>query len=66
MVLSVVSLIIVRGKILDNVQLMGEEVAEHLLVKENEKIENYDFFIFTIKLYYNTNIVYHFFFFCQL
>lgn len=56
MVLSVVSLIIVRGKILDNVQLMGEEVAEHLLVKENEKIENYDMFVRTASIWLDDQI----------
>lgn len=56
MVLSVVSLIIVRGKILDNVQLMGEEVAEHLLVKENEKIENYEMFVRTASIWLNDQI----------
>lgn len=49
-VLSIISLMMVRKKILDNIQLMGEEVSEHLLIKENGKIENYDMFVRTASI----------------
>lgn len=55
-ILSIFSLALVREKILDNVQLMGEEVAEHLLMKENEKIENYEMFIRTASIWLNDQI----------
>lgn len=55
-ILSITSLVIVKEKILENVQLMGEEVAEHLLIKENEKIENYEMFIRTASIWLNDQI----------
>lgn len=55
-ILSTISLMMVRRKILDNIQLMGEEVAEHLLIKENEKIENYDMFIRAASIWLNDQI----------
>ena len=55
-ILSAFSLVLVREKILDNVQLMGEEVAEHLLIKENEKIESYEMFIRTASIWLNDQI----------
>lgn len=55
-ILSTISLMMVRRKILDNIQLMGEEVAEHLLIKENEKIENYDMFVRAASIWLNDQI----------
>ncbi len=55
-ILSVFSLVLVREKILDNVQLMGEEVSEHLLIKENKKIENYEIFIRAASIWLNDQI----------
>lgn len=54
--LSITSLVIVREKILENVQFMGKEVAEHLLIKENEKIENYEMFVRTASIWLNDQI----------
>lgn len=55
-VLSIISLMMVRKKILDNIQLMGEEVSEHLLIKENGKIENYDMFVRTASIWLDDQI----------
>lgn len=47
MVLSVVSLIIVRGKILDNVQLMGEEAVK---IFKNSKIGEINLILMDIQM----------------
>lgn len=53
MILSIFSLVIVRQKILDSVQLMGKQISEQLLIKENEKIGHYDMFIRTASMWLN-------------
>lgn len=52
-ILSIFSLIIVRQKILGSAQLMGRQISEQLLVKENEKIGHYDMFIRTASMWLN-------------
>ncbi|MDO5788313.1 MAG: ATP-binding protein [Fusobacterium sp.] len=59
MILSIFSLLIVREKILDNVQLMGKQVSEQLLIKENEKIGNYEMFVRTAGIWLNDQIEKH-------
>lgn len=58
-ILSIFSLILVKGKILDSVQLTGKEIAEYLLIKENKKIENYEMFIRTASIWLNNQIIHN-------
>lgn len=54
--LSLLSLFVVKKKILNNIQITGDQIAEHLLIKENEKIEDYEMFIRTASVWLNDQI----------
>lgn len=55
-VLSGISLLVVRKKILDTVQIMGEEISSHLLLKEDKKIDSYEMFLKTASRWLNNLI----------
>lgn len=59
MILSIFSLLVVKDKILDNIQLMGKQISEQLLIKENEKIGNYEMFVRTAGIWLNDQIEKH-------
>lgn len=59
MILSIFSLLVVKDKILDNIQLMGKQILEQLLIKENEKIGNYEMFVRTAGIWLNDQIEKH-------
>lgn len=54
--LSVISLLVVRKKILNNVQVMGQEISSHLLLKEAKRIDDYEVFIKTASKWLNALI----------
>lgn len=57
--LSIFSLVVVREKILNNIQLMGKQISEQLLTKENEKIGNYEMFVRTASIWLDDQIEKH-------
>lgn len=59
MILSIFSLLVVKDKILDNIQLMGKQISEQLLIKENKKIGNYEMFVRTAGIWLNDQIEKH-------
>lgn len=44
-ILSGISLFVVRKKILNNVQIIGKEISSHLLLKEAKRIDDYEVFL---------------------
>lgn len=55
-ILSGVSLLVVRKKILNNVQIMGQEISSHLLLKEAKRIDDYEIFLKTASKWLNALI----------
>lgn len=55
-ILSSISLFVVRKKILNNVQVMGKEISSHLLLEEAKRIDNYEIFLKIASTWLNTLI----------